>query len=124
MYFDNVGGEQLDLMISRLKKHGRIAACGAIADYNKGEKGGLQNWFQIIAQRITIKGFIIIDYLADGGAGKMLSVLSKAVEEGKLKIGDANETVIPTKFEDVPKTWVKLFTGANTGKLVTKLVTS
>ena len=122
MYFDNVGGEQLDFMLGRLKKFGRVAACGAISDYNKGEKSGLKNWFQVITQRLTIKGFIVMDYLADGNAGKLVKELSDAAQSGKIRIGDENETVVNTKFEDVPKTWVKLFEGSNTGKLVTKLV--
>ena len=45
-----------------------------------------------------------------------------AAKEGKIKVGEENETVIDTKFEDIPKTWMLLFEGANTGKLVTKLV--
>jgi NADPH-dependent curcumin reductase CurA len=44
VYFDNVGGEQLDFMITRLSQHGRIVACGAIAGYNSSEKSSLKNW--------------------------------------------------------------------------------
>jgi NADPH-dependent curcumin reductase CurA len=29
---------------------------------------------------------------------------------------------VPTAFEDIPKTWLKLFEGANTGKLLTQIV--
>ena len=45
-----------------------------------------------------------------------------AYKEGKIRVDDANETVVETSFEDVPKTWMGLFEGSNTGKLVTKLV--
>ena len=55
MYFDNVGGEQLDFMLGRLKKFGRVAACGAISGYNSGESYGVKNWFQIIGQRLTVR---------------------------------------------------------------------
>lgn len=121
VYFDNVGGEQLDFMLTRLKNHGRVAACGAIADYNKGEKSGLKNWFNVVTQRINIRGFIVMDHIQDGNAEKIVGILSKAVEEGKISVGDQNETVIATHFNDIPKTWIKLFDGSNTGKLVTKL---
>jgi NADPH-dependent curcumin reductase CurA len=47
--------------------------------------------------------------------------LQKWVEEGKIDVTEG-ETVVDTKFEDVPKTWQLLFTGGNKGKLVTKLV--
>ena len=29
IYFDNVGGEILDLMLTRMARFGRVAACGA-----------------------------------------------------------------------------------------------
>jgi len=43
------------------------------------------------------------------------------VKEGKIKMGGENETVVDTKFEDIPRTYLKLFSGDNRGKLVTKL---
>jgi NADPH-dependent curcumin reductase CurA len=32
LYFDNVGGSMLEAAISALRKHGRVVACGAVAD--------------------------------------------------------------------------------------------
>ena len=121
VYFDNVGGDILDLMLTRIKRHGRIAACGAITQYNKGEKDGLKNWFEVIANRIEIQGFIVLDWAARGGPAAIAEMV-QAFKDGKIKLGDENETVVDTKFEDVPKTWMMLFEGKNTGKLVTKLV--
>ena len=122
IYFDNVGGEILDLMLTKMKVGGRIAACGAITDYNKSDKGGLKNWFEVISNRLEIKGFIVTDFVKDGGTPEALREFTKAYKEGKITIGPENETVVETKFEDIPKTWMKLFEGANTGKLITKLV--
>jgi NADPH-dependent curcumin reductase CurA len=122
IYFDNVGGEQLDLMLTRLTTYGRIAACGAIGDYNKGEKSGLKNWFEVIMQRLQIRGFIVMDHIKGSKGAEMVSVLGEAAKNGKIKIGKENETVVDTKFEDVPKTWTKLFVGANQGKLVTHIL--
>ena len=120
VYFDNVGGSVLDLMLTRMKRHGRVAACGAVADYNKSDPTGLKNWFQVISNRIELKGFIIYDFLPE--APKAVKELVQAWKEGKIQVGDANETVVDTKFEDIPKTWMGLFEGSNTGKLVTKFV--
>jgi len=120
VYFDNVGGEILDLMLTRMKTHGRIAACGSISGYNsESTPYGIKNWFEVITNRIEIKGFIVIDYLS-----KMQEVQQKfvkAIKDGQLSVGDDNETVVQTAFEDIPKTWMKLFEGGNTGKLITKL---
>ncbi|KAL8714090.1 MAG: hypothetical protein Q9220_001818 [cf. Caloplaca sp. 1 TL-2023] len=126
VYFDNVGGEILDLMLTRLKRHGRVAACGAVAEYNKdaktGEGYGIKNWFEVISNRIEIRGFIVMDFLAKQGAvEEATGVLVKGVKEGKIRLED-NETVVETGFEGVVETWMKLFEGGNRGKLVTKLV--
>ncbi|KAL8727463.1 MAG: hypothetical protein Q9166_006051 [cf. Caloplaca sp. 2 TL-2023] len=122
IYFDNVGGEILDLMLTRIKKFGRIAACGAVAEYNKdSEQGyGIKNWFQIVSNRIEIKGFIVLDFLAK--AEEATVELVKATREGKIKVDEGNETVVETGFEGVPATWMKLFEGGNRGKLITKLI--
>ncbi len=122
VFFDNVGGEILDLMLTRLKRWGRVAACGAITDYNSSEKSGLKNWYEIISNRIEVRGFIIFDFLAEGKGPEVVKQLVTAVKEGKIKVDEENETVVETKFEDIPKTWMLLFEGANTGKLITKLV--
>lgn len=122
VYFDNVGGEMLDLMLTRIKVGGRVAACGAIMDYNNSDREGLKNWFEIISNRIEVRGFIVTDFINKGGAAVALKAFTQAYKEGKIKLGPENETVVDTEFQDVPKTWVKLFEGANTGKLVTKLV--
>lgn len=122
VYFDNVGGEILDVMLTRMKAGGRIAACGAISNYNRSDdKQGLKNWFEVISQRLEIKGFIVTDFYSSGGAVRAWKELTQAYKEGKIRIGPENETVVDTRFEDVPKTWMKLFEGANTGKLVTRL---
>lgn len=55
MYFDNVGGEQLDFMLGRLKRGGRVSACGFISSYNSGEVYGVKSWTQIILQRLTVR---------------------------------------------------------------------
>jgi NADPH-dependent curcumin reductase CurA len=123
VYFDNVGGEILDLMLSRIKRHGRVAACGAVATYNSmGEAGsGIKNWFEIIANRIEIRGFIVIDAMTGGRMGPIIGELTKGAKEGKIQLGEETETVVPTAFEGVPKTWMMLFEGGNTGKLVTEI---
>lgn len=120
VYFDNVGGETLDLMLGRMAREGRIAACGAISDYNTSQPFGLKNYFEVISMRLEIKGFVVLDFL--GKASETIQELIAAAKEGKIKIGDENETVISTSFEGIPETWMKLFDGVNRGKLITKLV--
>ncbi|KAL8760791.1 MAG: hypothetical protein Q9184_003050 [Pyrenodesmia sp. 2 TL-2023] len=120
VYYDNVGGEILDLMLTRMKsRHGRIAACGAIAEYNKSDGSGIKNWYEVISNRIEIKGFIVFDFAPK--FKEATEQLVEATKEGKIKSDSSNETVVETDFERVPEVWMKLFEGGNKGKLVTKL---
>jgi NADPH-dependent curcumin reductase CurA len=122
VYFDNVGGDILSLMLQRMKRHGRIAACGAVATYNSmGSDSGVKNWFEVISNRIEIRGFIVTDAFTSGKVEGILGELMKGVKGGKIQLGPETETVVKTKFEDVVKTWMMLFKGGNTGKLVTEL---
>lgn len=121
VYFDNVGGEILDLMLTRMAKHGRVAACGAISNYNSSGEAltGLKNWFEIISMRIEIKGFIVLDF-ADKFA-QDIEIFKKGVAEGKLTVGDEAEHIVEASFDEIPKTWMGLFSGANQGKLLTQI---
>ncbi|KAL5356592.1 hypothetical protein BJX96DRAFT_171755 [Aspergillus floccosus] len=119
IYIDGVGGKILDRMIPLMAAHGRIAVCGAIANYNGQEAVALRNWFQVIFLRLRIQGFSVMDYL--GKAGEVRDILKRAVEDGKLQINDGSQTVVKAAFEDIPKVWMRLFEGANKGKLITAL---
>jgi len=121
VYFDNVGGEILDLMLTRMAKHGRVAACGAISNYNSSGDSitGIKNWFEVISMRIKLEGFIVMDFISKWAEG--IELFKKGVSEGKLQIGDENQHIVETDFADIPKTWMLLFEGANQGKLLTKV---
>jgi NADPH-dependent curcumin reductase CurA len=51
-----------------------------------------------------------------------VKTLVKAWQDGLIIADDSTETLVEGKFEDVPKIWLRLFEGSNTGKLITKLV--
>lgn len=122
VYFDNVGGAVLDAMLTRIKPHGRVAACGAVATYNSLGEVGVKNWFEIIAMRIQVRGFIVTDAIESGKAGEWIGELGRAVKEGKIRVGEEMETRVRTRFEDLPRTWMMLFEGGNRGKLITEVV--
>jgi len=120
LYYDNVGGQILDYAITRCARHARIVACGAISGYDTSsdERAGLKNWHEIITMSLQVRGFIVVDHLKD--APEALGVLSKGIEYGKIKV-EGNQHLVETSFDDIPKTWLQLFSGKNTGKLVTVL---
>lgn len=120
VYYDNVGGEILDLTLSRMAHRGRVIACGSISSYNTASERttGLKNWFEIVIMRITVQGFIVIDFMKD--FPRAIEVFKKALAEGKLNV-EGSETLVKTNFEGIPKTWLQLFSGSNQGKLVTQI---
>ena len=125
VYFDNVGGEILDLCLTRMRRHGRVAACGAVSDYNKSSPTGIRNYFEVIIMRLEILGFIVYDFYAMEGGKKVkeaLDIFREAILNGKIKVGEENETVVESSWDNVPAVWMKLFEGSNQGKLITKLV--
>jgi NADPH-dependent curcumin reductase CurA len=110
--FENVGGAQLDAILLRMKLHGRISLCGMISDYNRcGQPTpGPYNFAQILMRRITITGFIILDYIPR--FAEAAPELIKWTAEGKLK---ANTYTI-NGFERLPDALRELV-GGGTGKI-------
>jgi len=114
-YFDNVGGDILDLCLTRLKKNARIAICGAISAYNDPHPKGIQQYLNLISQRAKIEGFIVFDYADKYPVSD--ADLSKWVQEGKIKIRESKLVGLDKCVEGL----VGLFVGANTGKAVVKV---
>lgn len=92
VFFDNVGGEILDEMLTMMAKHGRIAQCGTIANYNReDEPYPMKNYFQVVTQRINITGFIVLDAVTKPGwVGQTTGKFLKAIEKGELKLTDVS----------------------------------
>lgn len=119
-YFENVGGEALNIMFGLVKNHGMIGICGMISGYN-GAKFDYNNIFSIIGKGITIRGFNVGESAPQWRAqGEKLQEFAK---DGKIKT-EGVETVVDASIQDVPKVWERLFSGSqgNKGKLITRLV--
>lgn len=63
IFYDNVGGEQLDVAFTQLKVGGRIVACGSVSQYNvpTSEKYGLKNYPMMVSKRLRWQGFLVFD---------------------------------------------------------------
>ncbi|KAJ7174423.1 hypothetical protein C8R46DRAFT_1080869 [Mycena filopes] len=115
VFFDNVGGEILDLVLTRLNKGARIALCGAISQYNNTKPKGLQNYLTLIGQRAKLQGFLIFDYTSEFPAAR--EELGRAIADGSLK----SRFHIVEGLEQAPLALPMLYIGGNTGKLVVKV---
>ena len=63
VYFDNVGGEILDTVLTRLARHARIVLCGSISQYNnEGPARGPSNYMALLVERARMGRFLVFDY--------------------------------------------------------------
>jgi NADPH-dependent curcumin reductase CurA len=113
VYFDNVGGEILDTVLTRLARHARIVICGSISQYNnEGPARGPANYMALLVDRARMEGFLVFDYAkrypeaAKEMAGWMAEGRLKSVED------------MVTGMEQFPATLLRLYSGANFGKLI------
>lgn len=118
VYFDNVGGDILDAALARLARGARVVICGAISQYNAtGKIRGPANYLSLLVNRARMEGFIVFDYAnryADA-AREMAGWLAA----GQLK---SREDIVDGGIAQFPDALLKLFTGANFGKLVLRVV--
>ncbi len=116
VYFDNVGGETLEAALWALRAHGRIVACGGISAYNERKpRPGPSNLFNIITRRLTMKGFIVSDWL--DRQAEFQKEVGGYFKAGKVK---HKETVVKG-IDRAVEAFLGLFQGQNIGKMVVQL---
>jgi hypothetical protein len=117
VYFDNVGGETLEAALAALRVHGRIIACGGISGYNDDKpRPGPSNLFNMITKRLTMKGFIVSDWLDRQAAFE--KEVGGYFRAGKLK----NKETVMERIDNAVDAFLGLFQGKNLGKMVIKLI--
>jgi NADPH-dependent curcumin reductase CurA len=113
IYFDNVGGEILDLCLARIAMNARVVLCGGISRYNaSGPLPGPANYFNLVFRRARMEGFIVIDYAAQ--FPKAIEEMRRWIAEGKLK----QQVTVIEGFRELPRALIRLFEGYNTGKMM------
>ncbi|WP_179097860.1 NADP-dependent oxidoreductase [Burkholderia pseudomallei] len=110
--FENVGGEIMRAVLSRMAIGGRVALCGVIANYNNGRPA--DDVSVLIAKRLTMRGFLILDYRKSREA---IATLAGWLRDGRLK---AEETVADG-LTNAPDVLNRLFDGSHRGKLVLRV---
>jgi NADPH-dependent curcumin reductase CurA len=116
VYFDNVGGEILDIVLTRITRGARIVICGAISQYNNTTPvKGPANYLSLLVNRARMQGMVVFDY-ADRYPMAVREI-AQWMKEGKLI---SREDVV-SGIETFPATLNKLFNGENFGKLVLKV---
>ena len=113
VYFDNVGGEILDTVLTRLNMKARIIICGAISQYNNTTPvKGPANYMSLLVNRARMEGIVVFDYADRYHVG--MAEMSKWMNEGTFK---TREDIVEG-LEKFPEALQMLFEGKNFGKLV------
>jgi NADPH-dependent curcumin reductase CurA len=113
VYFDNVGGEILDTVLTRINRKARIVVCGAISQYNNTDAvKGPANYLSLLVNRARMEGMVVFDY-ADR-FGPAIAELAGYLGSGRMK---SREDVV-SGLDTFPETLLRLFRGENFGKLV------
>jgi NADPH-dependent curcumin reductase CurA len=117
VYFDNVGGEILDTVLTRINRKARIVICGAISQYNNTTAvKGPANYLSLLVNRARMEGIVVFDWADRYGEGVMQ--IAQWMREGKFK---SREDVVEGGLNAFPETLNLLFSGGNFGKLVLKV---
>ncbi|XP_031118397.1 2-alkenal reductase (NADP(+)-dependent) isoform X2 [Ipomoea triloba] len=115
IYFDNVGGAMLDVVLLNMRLHGRIAICGVVSQQTMTYPH--YNLFNLITKRVRMKGFLQSDYLHL--FPKFLEHVTSLYKQGKIVyIEDMN-----IGLESAPAAFAGLFYGKNVGKQVIRVAT-
>jgi hypothetical protein len=115
VYFDNVGGEILDLALARMNLFGRVVVCGTISDYNATDPYRVKNWRAILVNRLKVQGMIVFDFKER--YGEALKAIGGYLAAGKLKTRES----IVEGLANAPQGFIALLKGGNFGKQLVKL---
>jgi NADPH-dependent curcumin reductase CurA len=117
VYFDNVGGPQLEAAIGALNRGGRIALCGAVSQYNATEPApGPRNLGLLVGKRGRMRGFIVSDHAASEPAFR--EEVGGLLADGRLVLA---ESVVEGGIEAAPRAFVEMLRGDHLGKVVVRL---
>ncbi len=116
VYFDNVGGRILDMVLQHLRMYARVVLCGFISQYNLEEPEVVPRHSVPLALACArMEGFFANDYF--DRQDPALRELAGWIDAGRLKYRED----IVEGLENAPAAFLGLFTGANVGKALVKV---
>lgn len=118
VYFDNVGGSQLDDALAHIRPRGRVAICGMVSAYDQSDgfahAGGAWTW-RMMTSKVTLRSFDARDHQVLWP--QFLAGVRGWLHDGSL----VSETQIAKGLERVPESFVDLLAGNNLGKMLVEV---
>jgi NADPH-dependent curcumin reductase CurA len=116
VYLDNVGGDHLEAALDVMNRHGRIALCGSISDYNATARvPGPDNLSRIVTQGLILRGFAVGDHF--GQFSDFVRDMTGWFASGAVVF---DETVVDG-IDHAVEAFDSLMAGGNTGKMVVRI---
>jgi NADPH-dependent curcumin reductase CurA len=117
VYFDNVGGDHLEAAVGALRPRGRVAWCGAVAQYNNldAPPAAPRNLYDVVGKQLRIEGFLVRDHL--DAQAEYEAFLTPHLAAGR---AFSDETVAEG-FERVAETFLAMLAGRGTGKMLVRV---
>ncbi len=116
IFFDNVGGEILDVALDNLNERARVVICGAISQYSQHDSvKGPSLYLRLAEKYAVMEGFTVMHFQHKYKEAykELLDLYQKGLLKAPFHIEEG--------IENFPLALQKLFTGGNTGKLIVKI---
>lgn len=113
VFFDNVGGPQLNAALANLAHGARVVICGATAHY--GGPTSITNHLMLAMTGSTMSGFFYFDHVARWSEGR--ERLAEWLRTGAVR----EALTIVEGFDSVPEVSLGQFNGSNAGRALVRI---
>ncbi|GAB3118460.1 NADP-dependent oxidoreductase [Glaciibacter psychrotolerans] len=110
LFYDNVGGEQLEAALEVLNPHGRVVICGAI-----GQPAGPANYRNLIYQELTMRGFTVTAH--EEGRPAFEAEVGAWLREGVVQ----SVHTLYAGLDRIPDAFASMLSGGTTGRAIVTL---
>lgn len=116
IFFDNVGGEILQVAIDNMARQGRIILCGQISGYNEGgSENRIGNLMRLVYGDIRMQGFLASTYCRY--FPQAMADLALWIDQGRL----LHREDVQIGMDLLPMSLNSLFDGTNNGTLIVQV---
>ncbi len=119
IFFDNVGGQTLNVAMKHLREHARVVLCGAVSTYEAeggvASQPGPDNLFEMVTKRALLKGFMYTDEVVR--YPEATAALETGLANGTLR----NAEYVLRGIDAAPQAFCDMLAGCNVGKTLCEL---
>ncbi len=116
VYFDNVGGDLLDIALDQIREGARVVICGAVSQYDHmDDVRGPRKYLRLAERRARMEGFAVTHYLDRLPAAT--ERLAAWLDDEQIRLPEH----VMHSIEQFPTALRTLFEGGHMGKLLLKV---